>query len=181
MTYLALLRGINVGGRRSLAMVELRSMAEALGFGDVKTFIQSGNLVFSAKTRTPASLETLLEKETAKRFDMQVAFHVRAGAEWQAMIAANPFPREAAAAPNRLLAVCMKSAPSAAAAKALHAAIPGGERVKVIGREAFIYFPDGQGVSKLTPALIERTLGGSGTGRNWNTVLKLDALVNGGG
>jgi uncharacterized protein (DUF1697 family) len=90
---------------------------------------------------------------------------------------ANPFPEEAKRDPGRLIAMCLKGKPALDAVDALRSAISGPERVQVIGRELYIVYPDGMGQSRLTTALIDRTLGVRGTARNWNTVLKLGALV----
>jgi uncharacterized protein (DUF1697 family) len=92
------------------------------------------------------------------------------------MIAANPFPREAETYPGRLVAMVLKTAPAQGAEAAL-AAIPGPEQARVIGREVVIWYPEGQADTKLAGAALDRALGARGTGRNWNTVLKLAALA----
>ena len=84
---------------------------------------------------------------------------------------------EAKREPARLLMVVLKSAPTAGAAAALRAAIPGRERIELVGRHLYAFYPDGMGVSKLALPLIEKRIGARGTGRNWNTVLKLDVFV----
>ncbi len=177
MKYIALLRGINVGGNKKVAMADLRALAESLGLDDARTLLQSGNLVFRAAKRATAGLERDLEQATRKRLKLEIDFMVRTAEEWQAIVAANPFAREAQADPGHLLVLCLKSAPVATAVKALADAIPGRERMKARARELYVYFPDGVGTSKLTPALMDRKLGVRGTGRNWNTVLKLEALL----
>ncbi len=177
MKYIALLRGINVGGNKKVTMADLRALAESLGLDDARTLLQSGNLVFRAAERATAGLERDLEQATRKRLKLEIDFMVRTAEEWQAIVAANPFAREAQADPGHLLVLCLKSAPVATAVKALADAIPGRERMKARARELYVYFPDGVGTSKLTPALMDRKLGVRGTGRNWNTVLKLEALL----
>jgi uncharacterized protein (DUF1697 family) len=97
--------------------------------------------------------------------------------DWKAVIAGNPFSEEAARDPGHLLVVALKDAPDRAAAAALRNAITGREVVRVRGRHAYIVYPDGIGRSRLTTVVIEKKLGTRGTGRNWNTVLKLGALV----
>jgi uncharacterized protein (DUF1697 family) len=119
----------------------------------------------------------LLEDGAAKRLGLSLDFFVRSAAEWARVIAANPFLDEAKNDPARLVVVVLKNAPERAAVAALQKAIKGREVVRAKGREAFITYPDGQGRSKLTMALIERHLETSGTARNWNTVLKLAALT----
>ena len=174
-THVALLRAVNVGGR-SLAMNELRAMLEDLGLDDARTLLQSGNAVFRS-AKAPPALESLLEKATARRFGLATEFFVRAAREWDAVIDGNPFQREANDDPSHLLVMPLKSVPAAAQVEALRAAIKGRERVAIEGRCAYLVYPDGIGRSKLTIAVIESRLGTRGTGRNWNTVQKLAALV----
>jgi uncharacterized protein (DUF1697 family) len=174
---IALLRAVNVGGR-SVAMAELRTMLAELGCGNPRTLLQSGNAVFALKLRTsPAAVEAKLEAEALRRFGMTVAFMLRSAAEWDAIIARNPFPAAAKNDPAHLLLMALKGAPSAAAIKALRDGYNGPETIHVSGHDAYLIYPEGIGRSKLTNALIERRLGVAGTARNWNTVLKLAALA----
>lgn len=173
--HVALLRAVNVGGR-VLAMADLRAMLATLGFADAQTLLQSGNVVFSA-AGGGAALERLLEQETEKRLKLATHYLVRTGAEWARLIADNPFPREAKADPAHLVVMPLKTAPTKAGLAALEGAIPARERVEARGRDLYIVYPDGIGRSKLTIALIEKKLATRGTGRNWNTVLKLQALT----
>jgi uncharacterized protein (DUF1697 family) len=175
--YVALLRAVNVGGR-SVAMSELRAMLEALGLDGPRTLLQSGNAVFGA-AKTPGALEALLEKAAAKRFGFATDFFVRSAREWDAILAANPFAREAGDDPSHLLVVPLKSAPATAAVNALRDAIRGSEIVEVVGRCLYAVYPDGIGRSKLTNAVIESRLGTRCTGRNWNTAQKLAAMLRG--
>jgi uncharacterized protein (DUF1697 family) len=178
-TYVALLRGVNVGGRNMVAMKDLRALCERLGHEDVCTLLQSGNVVFRSDSRDAAALETRLEQEIAKRLGVKPACFVRTADEWASLVKRNPFRGEAERDPGHLLALVMKHAPTPAAVKALRAAIVGREMVETRGRDGYFYYPDGVGRSKLTPVLIEKHLGGSGTARNWNTVMKLLALTRG--
>jgi uncharacterized protein (DUF1697 family) len=139
--------------------------------------LQSGNLVFRSATRSGASLERLLETEAERRLGLQTHFFVRSAEEWQRVIARNLFPREAERDPGRLVVTIRKDAPGARDVKALRAAITGPEIVRADGRQAYIYYPNGQGRSRLTNALIEAKLGTRATGRNWNTVMRLGALA----
>ncbi len=175
-TYLALLRGVNVGGNKLVAMADLRHFLEALGFVSPRSLLQSGNLIFESGARPVAGLERLLDAEAEKRLGLKTTFFVRTAKEWSAIIAGNPFPDEARRDPGHLLVLCLRAAPPAGAAKALAAAITGREVVRSDGRQAYIVYPDGVGRSRLTTALLDKTLG-RGTARNWNTVLKLGALT----
>src|SRR4051812_4835236 len=109
MMLIALLRGINVGGNKMLAMSDIRARAERLGLRDVRTLLQSGNLVFRSR-KTPSQLETMLEKELG-----DVTVFVRTAKEWAAMIAANPFPAEAKSDPGHLIVMALKKPADASA------------------------------------------------------------------
>jgi len=178
MIYVALLRAVNVGGHNPVAMRDLRALLADLGFANGQSLLQSGNLVFAASGRRSTSrLEADLEQATRDRLGVATDYFVRSAREWSDAVAANPFETQARKEPRFVMMLPLKSAPSAAQAKALAAAIPGREVVKVVGREAYALYPDGVGKSKLTPGLIEKHLGTRATSRNWNTVLKLQALA----
>ncbi len=176
-TYIALLRGINVGGNKKVAMADLRELLNALGFADPRSLLQSGNLVFRSDGRKSADLERLLDAETEKRLGLKTEFFVRTAKEWKAVVESNPFPDEAESDPSHLVVMFLKDAPNPESVEALQAAITGREIVRAAGRQAFITYPDGIGDSRLTNAVIEKKLGTRGTGRNWNTVMKLGALA----
>ena len=176
-TYIALLRGVNLAGKRKVAMADLRAMLTALRFTNPQSLLQSGNLVFQSDARNPAQLERLLETETLKRLKLQTEYFVRTTKEWDAVVAANPFPAEAKKDPGHLVVCALKDSPTPTAVKALQAAIKGRETVRAKGNHAYIYYPDGIGRSKLTAAVIDKHLGTRGTARNWNTTLKLAALA----
>ena len=177
-THIGLLRGINVGGNKKVAMADLRALLTRLGFTSVQTLLQSGNAVFESRTRTGgAKLERLLETELEQQLGLQADCMVRTPAEWKSVLTRNPFPREAREDPSHLLVLFLRSEPTAADIRAMQAAIPGRERVRVEGRHAWITFPAGIGTSRLTTNLLERTLRTRGTSRNWNTVRKLGALA----
>jgi uncharacterized protein (DUF1697 family) len=177
----ALIRGINVGGHKKTAMADLRAMFESLGLSAVKSLLQSGNLVFHDTTRrNSAAAELMLEEQALKRLGLDAGFFVRTAHEWEAIVAGNPFRREASDDPGHLLLFCLKEEPDKKDLKALQSAIVGREVIRAAGRHLYVVFPDGVGRSRLTTALIERTLGTRSTGRNWNTVLKLHALTTGG-
>jgi uncharacterized protein (DUF1697 family) len=177
--HIALLRGVNVGGQTSLAMAKLRAMFDELGFAGARTLMQSGNAVFEASASSGDALEHRLEAQAKKRFGRPFDFFVRDAKEWARVIAKNPFEAEAKSDPGHLVVMALKDAPAASAVKALQAAIKGREIVRVDGRHAYIVYPDGIGRSKLTNALIEKTLATRGTARNWNTVMKLAELAGG--
>ena len=177
----ALLRGVNVGGHAVLPMAELTSLVADLGYVLPKTVLQSGNVVFgcgAARGReTSEQTEARLEAGLHARRALDVAVFVRTAAEWNRLVSANPFIAEARTDPSHLLVMLLKEAPPASAVMKLQASITGAERVRAHERQLYMVYPDGIGRSKLTSAMVERMLGTSGTVRNWNTVLKLQALV----
>ncbi|HVR43744.1 MAG TPA: DUF1697 domain-containing protein [Thermoanaerobaculia bacterium] len=175
-THVALLRAVNLAGRNRADMAELRALLAELRLKDGRTLLQSGNLVFRSDLR-PAALERLLEEAARKRLGLETELFVRSSAEWKAIIAGNPFPAEAREDPGHLLVMLLRSAPRREQVTALRNAIRGREAARVEWRHAYVFYPDGVGRSRLTTAVIEKWLGSRATGRNWNTVLKLGALV----
>jgi uncharacterized protein (DUF1697 family) len=173
----ALLRAVNLAGHAKIAMADLRTLMDALKLQDGKTLLQSGNMVFRDATRTGAALEKLLARETSKRFGVTTDFFVRTADEWDEIVAHNPFPGEAKSDPSHLVLLCLTEAVTAAQVAALQSAIVGHEVMRGHGREVYATYPDGIGESRLTTALIEKKLGTRVTGRNWNTVLKIQALT----
>jgi uncharacterized protein (DUF1697 family) len=160
-------------------MGELRHMLTVLGFKDVKSLLQSGNVVFRSDVPAGADLEAQLEGETRKRIGLQTAFFVRTPTDLDSIIAGNPFPKEAKGDPSHLVVMFLKDAPDDGAVASLRAAIKGPELVQAKGRHAYVVYPAGIGESRLTTAMIEGKLGTQGTGRNWNTVRKLAAMAAG--
>ena len=176
-TYLAFLRAVNVAGHKQVAMADLRELLTRLGFDDAQSLLQSGNLVFRARARSGTQLERVLAAEAKQRLTLETDFFVRTASEWRAVVARNPFRKEAERDPGHLVVMLLKAAPVARDVKALQAAITGREILRADGTHAYIVYPDGMGRSRLTNALIEKKLGTRATGRNWNTVMKLGALV----
>lgn len=175
--HIALLRAINLPGHNKVSMADLLGLLAELGLEDGKSLLQSGNLVFRSDAGTNTQLERLLEDAAQKRLGLETDFFVRTAADWKAVIASNPFPEEAQRDPSHLLVMFLKKAPDREQTTALQKAIKGREVVRVKDRQAYIVYPDGIGRSRLTTAVIEKSLGTRGTGRNWNTVLKLSALA----
>jgi uncharacterized protein (DUF1697 family) len=174
--HIALLRAVNLAGVNKVGMADLRELVAGLGFRDARTLLNSGNVVFEASGKT-AALEQTLERAAAKQLGLETDFFVRTAKEWQAIIEANPFPREAKEDPSHLLALITKDVVEPASATALQKAIVGRELVRAKGRCLYIVYPDGIGRSKLTNAIFVKHIRTRGTARNWNTVLKLSALV----
>jgi uncharacterized protein (DUF1697 family) len=175
--HIGLLRAVNLAGHNNVSMADLRGLLTELGLKDGRSLLQSGNLVFLSDVRTSTELESLLEHAAEKRLGLRTDFFVRTAAEWKAIIADNPFPEEAERDPSHLLVMFLRKTPNRENVTALQRAITGREALRTKGPHAYMIYPDGIGRSRLTNALIEKMLGTRGTGRNWNTVLKLGALT----
>ncbi|WP_127125273.1 DUF1697 domain-containing protein [Georgenia sp. SYP-B2076] len=187
-THVALLRGINVGGHNKVAMSDLRGVVTSLGHGDVATYIQSGNVVFtaSAPDAGTAALAAALEERIADELGVRPRVVVITRDELAHVVAANPYPDEAD--PKRLHAVFLAAAPSLSQVEAVATASRrareqgGRDEVTVLGRTMYLRTPDGLGRSKLAAVLARPGTGAEappeGTARNWSTVLKLLALLD---
>jgi uncharacterized protein (DUF1697 family) len=175
--HIALLRGVNVGGNRLVKMADLKAFLESLGLDEPLTLLQSGNAAFGSSLDSTA-LETLLERASLVRFGFSIEFFVRSSLELHGMIARNPFPLESESDPARLIAFLLKKEVFRTDVEALGERIKGPERIAGEGRELYVFYPDGQGSSKVSSTPGWSKLVGAGTGRNWNTILKLAQLLN---
>ena len=174
-SYIALLRGINVGGNKRVPMDALRRLCEELGYTDVVTYIQSGNVVLRSGARSAAAVERAMSAAIQKELGLDVAVIVRTKSELAAVAAKSPFPK---AEPNRVHVAFLDKKPTAARSRALEAYDAGVDSVKVRGREAYLHTPRGYGTSKLSGPFIEKQLQVVATARNWNTVTKLLELAD---
>jgi uncharacterized protein (DUF1697 family) len=166
--YIALLRAVNVGGRGILAMKDLQALCSGLGLENVRTYIQSGNVLFDSK-RPEAALRRMIEAAITNRLGRSVQVLIRTAAELKAIMETNPFPD---AQPEQVGVVFLpKPVRSAVLAEIV---IQGLEELEAIGREVFMHYPDGMGRSKL-----KLPFATDGTTRNLNTVAKLLALSGG--
>lgn len=175
---IALIRGVNVGGHQPVAMSDLRDFLADLGFKGARSLLQSGNMVFRCGALTGAGLERLLEAEAEQRLGLRCDFLVRSAKQWREVVARNPFPNDAERDPSHLVVMFLKAPVNAKDVTAVQAQIAGPEKIRGDGREVYIVYPDGIGKSRLTNALLETKLGIRGTARNWNTVLKIAAMVD---
>jgi uncharacterized protein (DUF1697 family) len=175
--WVALLRGVNVGGNRKLPMAELSAAAEGLGYTDAKTLLASGNLVFAAPGAA-AEIEKALEAALSAR-GCTTDVLLRDLDDLRAIVAANPFADAARAHPDHVLVAFHRDSVPAAPLEKLAEIHHGPERLSAIGRELYIDYPDGVGRSKLGPAMAKAKFPKLATARNWNTVNKLAALLGG--
>ncbi|MDP9495149.1 MAG: DUF1697 domain-containing protein [Actinomycetota bacterium] len=172
----ALIRGVNVGGRSMLPMAELRAALSKRGFGDAQTYLQSGNVVLEPGTVRLPDLAAALEAAIAEDFGLEVRVMTRTRKELVAVAGAHPF-RGDHFDPSLLHVVFLEKAPAAAKLAVLDPDRSPPDRFEVHGREIYLSYPNGQGRSKLNLDYFERVLGTAGTARNWNTVTKLLEMV----
>jgi uncharacterized protein (DUF1697 family) len=174
-TYIALFKGINVGGNNILPMLELVSVLEELGLSRIKTYIQSGNVVFQSKKINNVELSQKIVAAIRNRHGFIIQVLILDGDELQSAIAANPFP-EAEAEPNTLHCFFLLSLPENPNLNALETVKKDSEQFRLIDKVFYLYAPEGIGRSKLATK-VEKTLGVAVTARNWRTVSKLMAMV----
>jgi len=175
-TYVALLRGINVGGKRKIPMAGLKSLFSSLGLEDVATYIQSGNVVFRSPTGDARDIATGIEQRIADVVGISVAVLLRTPAELAEIAGSNPFLGDRADL-SKLHVVFLDGVPGADAVARLdpHRSPP--DEFRLRGREIYLSLPNGAARSKLTIDYFERRLGVDATARNWNTLTKLVALT----
>lgn len=178
MRYAALLRGINVGGNKKVAMAELRELLAGLGYEDITTYLQSGNAVFSSPPRDARELAGEIAAAVRDQLGVSIQVVVRTGAEVAAAVRACPLPGDPEN-PSRFFVAFLGSAPATASVEALMARSFGADQVWVSGQEAYLWCPEGASQTGLTNAVLEKSLGVTATSRNWNTVLKLAGLMAG--
>jgi uncharacterized protein (DUF1697 family) len=173
----ALIRGVNVGGHAKLPMAELRAGLSKLGFEQVSTLLQSGNIVLDPGKRRLADLPHDLETAIADNFGLAVRVFVRTRKELAAVTGAHPF-LTADSDHSRLHVVFLEKKPNVAKVGDLDPDRSPPDCFQVTGREIYLSYPNGQGRSKLGLDYFERVLGVAGTARNWNTVIKLLTMVS---
>ena len=171
--YISMLRGINVGGHNQIKMTALRELFEALGFEQVQTYIQSGNVVFKAGRISTLQVSKKVEDRITKAFGFRVPVVTRTSAKMGSVSENNPFLKKKDIDPTKLHVTFLSEAPAPDALKKLEALPAGPDQFRSSGREIYLYCPNGYGNTKLSNNAIEKVLAVSATTRNWNTVNKL--------
>jgi len=175
--HIVLLRGINLGSRNRIAMPALREALEEAGFEDVRTYLQSGNVVLTSKdSRQKVALAC--ERLIARKFKLEIAVVVRTRSALAKVVERNPLA-DVAKNPKRYQVSFLEGKPSAATLKKLEAAAAPSERVVHVGSEIYAWHPEGVARSKLWTLLAGPGLGVTATSRNWTTVTKLLELADG--
>jgi uncharacterized protein (DUF1697 family) len=170
---ISLLRAVNVTGYNKVKMDALRELYESLGLRGAQTYIQSGNVVFKTDAKDLVRLQKRIEDAIEKSCGFRTGVVLRSSADLKDIVRRNPFAKRSGIEPNRLVVSFLTGEPAPESKQKIAQIKVGPEELVLDGRELYVYYPDGMGKSKLTPAVIERALKVSGTARNWNTVTKL--------
>lgn len=178
-TYVALLRGINLGGHKIVKMDQLRKAFEDLGLGEVKTYIQSGNVVFNAPARDPVTLAKKIEEKIVRQFGFPVPVLVKTAAGVGDVIKNNPLVKEKDIDVSRLHVTFLSSAPEKSALKILDGIEATGDRFCCSGEAVYLYCPNGYHATKLGNNVLEKMLKVGTTTRNWKTVNQLYQMTLG--
>jgi len=165
-------------GHNSIKMTDLVSLYHNLGFTDAKTFIQSGNVIFSNKSdKTESSISATIEKEIRDKFNYTVPVMIRTTRELSALFSVNPFLVEIKFDPAKMAVIFLHEEPSADQIKKIKDIDYPPDKFKIIGREIFIFCPNGFGRTKLYTNFFEKKMGVIGTARNWKTITTLLAMA----
>jgi uncharacterized protein (DUF1697 family) len=175
--YIAMLRGINVTGYKIIKMEALRASFAALGFSNVKSYVQSGNVIFEAPSDSAASLPKKIEEKILRDFGHSVPVFLRTPKEMAETVKRNPFLKTPAIDVSRLYVTFLAETAPKTAAGLLQPLAAGSEQIRVIGREIYLYCPLGYGQSKISNTAIEKKLSIGATTRNWKTTQTLLAMA----
>lgn len=172
MRWVALLRAVNLGARNKVPMAELRTLLAEAGYGDVRTYIASGNVLLDGP-RGRSAVAGELERLIADAFNVRTTAVMRTQKELAAVVAGHPFGTDT----SQSHVVFLASEPGSKAAKQLAAADPSPDRALLAGADVYLHYPAGVQGSRLSAARLEKLLGLPGTHRNWRTVVKLAELA----
>lgn len=176
---ISMLRGVNVGGHNQIKMDALRALYESLGFEDVQTYVQSGNVIFRARQKNLPALATKIQDAIERAFGFRPAVLVRTTDELRRAVASNPFAGRRNIEPGKLLVTFLAAEPGPESQSVLDGLKKHPEELHLKGRELYIYFPNGAGKSKLPWSSVEKLLKVPGTARNWNSVTKMLEIAEG--
>jgi uncharacterized protein (DUF1697 family) len=179
LTYVALLRGINLSGHKIVKMDQLRKAFEELGFADVKTYIQSGNVVFKAPMQAPENLAKRIEEKVLRQFGFPVPVVVKTADEIGEIIKNNTLVKEKGVDISRLHVTFLSCAPEKNALKMLDTIPAGQDQFRCSGQAIYLHCPNGYHETKLSNNVLEKMLKVGTTTRNWKTVNQLYQMTVG--
>jgi uncharacterized protein (DUF1697 family) len=173
----SMLRGVNVGGKRSIKMADLIDLYASIGLAKPQSYIQSGNVLFGTSKKNLTGLAGQIGDAIESRFGIRTDVILRTSQELAGVIDNNPFADRAEVLGKRLVVHFLAADPADDAKRRIQSLPPSPEELHLLGRELYVYYPDGVGRAAVTQSAIDRALGVPVTGRNWNTVLKLLELA----
>ena len=171
--FISMLRGVNVGSHNRIKMDVLRHVYQSLKLEEPRTYVQSGNVIFRTKEKNTSKLATKIQAEIAKKCGCSPDVILRTTEEMRSVVKANPFAKRKDIEPGKLLVTFLQADPATNANAAIANLRDYPEELHLIGRELYIYFPNGAGKSKLPWSKVDKLVGVTGTARNWNSVLKM--------
>ena len=177
-TYISILRGINVSGQKKILMTDLKALYETLGFENVSTYIQSGNVIFTTrKLLLNKDLTKKIEEAIFKKYDFDVPVIIRTGDEMEKVLAANPLLKEKNINVEKFHATFLEEEPSPEKIKLTRDLDYSPDKFRILGKEVYLYCPNGYGSTKLSNIFFESKLKVKATTRNWKTVNQLVVLA----
>ena len=176
-TYVALLRGINIGAKKRIRMEVLRRLIEGLGHTEVKTYVNSGNVVFSSDSGDDMSIAAEIEEALKTHHDLDVPIVVRSGKEMARIVANNPFP-EHASEHKTLHVSFLSETPPAGLVRALADVEKGEDEYRVVGKDIYLHYPNGLAKAVFMINGFDKALKVTSTSRNWRTVVTLSEMAN---
>jgi uncharacterized protein (DUF1697 family) len=178
-TYISFLRGVNMTGHNSIKMTDLSALFNNLGLKDAETFIQSGNVIFNDTGEIPRpALSEILEKAILERFTYTVPVMIRTNQELNDLFSSNPFLKETNFDPSKMAVLFLHDEPSETQVQKVADINYPPDKFKIIGKEIFIYCPNGFGRTKLYTNFFEKKMGVIGTARNWKTITAILDIAN---
>ena len=177
MKYISILRGINVSGQKKIKMLDLKSLYESLGFQNVVTYIQSGNVIFETSDKNKSNVKMLIEDAIVKKYKFHVPVEIRTKREIESIIKNNPFGTvDLVKDGTKVLVTFLSSIPDKVKVTEVLSKVVTPEKLVIKGQDVYLYCPNGYGVSKLSNSFIEKKLEVEATTRNWKSVHKLYEL-----
>jgi uncharacterized protein (DUF1697 family) len=173
MRCIAFIRGINIGRKNRIKMTDLKEVFESMGFKNVKTYLQSGNVIFNHNYGDIAEIAKDIEKEISKNFEFSVNVIIRTENELKNVVSNNPFIKESNIEIDKLHVTFLQDLPDPKIVLNLDINKDENEKFEVIGREIYLYLPNGYARTKLTNNVFEKRLKTIATTRNWKTTNKL--------
>ncbi|MFT4030992.1 MAG: DUF1697 domain-containing protein [Siphonobacter sp.] len=172
--FVSILRGINLGNHNKISMPELKALYEKLGFNKVQTYIQSGNVIFETE-ETPTLAQTI-EQGITSQFGFEIPVIIRRKSALAQIIAGNPFLKDNSAFEDKMHVTLLANEPTPAVIEKIHDYPP--DQYKIIGKEIYLYCPNGYGRTKLTNTFFEKKLKVIATTRNWRTINEIFNRMN---